>query len=180
MATPTVFKVPSPEQLEINKAEKITRMSDTINNVDSGHTLAHPDILERVTWQKTSNGHLLVAKSSLEEIGRSSADNADPAGSPPLAEPVILAMVCKVLRDGTFVYPDGGFPSEYTCSLTDAKLTLALGPASDGEWAEEFKNSVLNLEELLAQVSDDRRHRVGFKAKGGNIIKLKHSVFQVR
>lgn len=163
----------------MNKAEKITRISDTINDVDSGHILAHPDILERVTWQKTSSGHLLVTKSSLEELSRSSADDADVTGSPPLGKPVTLAMVGKVLRDGTFVYPDGGFPSEYTQSLTDAKLTLALGPASDGEWAGEFKKSVLNLEELLVQVSDNRRPRVGFKAKGSNVIKLKHAVFQV-
>lgn len=178
MATSTVHQILTPEQLEANKAEKVVQVSGIIENIDSRTLLAHPDTLERVTWQKTSNGHLLVTKSSLEEIARSNA--ADAKGSTPLGDPAILAIVCKVSRDGTFLTTDGGYPSRYTLRLTDAKFTLALESPSQDAWARDYEKSLLNIEELLAQVTKEERDRVGFKAVDGDIIKLKHTVFQVR
>ena len=155
MATSTVLRVPSPRQLEANKADRVTRMSDIISNIDSKYLLAHPNIIDHVTWQKVGNSDLLVMKSSLEEIGHSSADNIDTPGSIPLGDPAILAMVCKVSSDGTFLALDGGFPSDFTPSLTNIKLTLAVGPASEDPWVGDYEKLMSNLEELLVQVSDD-------------------------
>lgn len=179
MATSTVFQDLTPEQLAKNRAEKVSLTSSVINDIDSEYQLTNPDIIDNVVWNRTSNGHILVTKSSVEGAHDPDKENVEETGEPPAGDAAIFAIVCKIVREGTFLHTDGGYPSKYTAKLTDAKLTLAVGPASEGSWPEEYKKSLLVLEEILAQVSDKRRDRVGFKAQHGDILKFKHSIFEV-
>jgi hypothetical protein len=181
MLTPTVFRVPTPEELAQNKAKRVEGIAETINTIDSDNLLAKDNILERVIWQKTTNGHVLVTKESHDEILQSLTDSGtEKARRVPIATPAVLTMVCKVSADGTFLNPEGGFPGPFTNHLTNTKLQLAVEPPVEEAWAKDYNKSVQVLEDLLVQVSNStHRTRVGFKSKDGDEVRLKHTLFEV-
>ncbi|KAJ3964070.1 hypothetical protein EV361DRAFT_956317 [Lentinula raphanica] len=140
------------------------RLLDSTKSVYIGDPAAQ-DLL---TWADADDGGSYVVKK----------DNGSTA--------IRLSLIARITRKDTFLVPDGNYtgPSEYTKSLPDLKLSIALGRVSETEnevLSKDFDNAYTLLYNLRASNAHDDSAVLGVLMAGATAnqrkLKLRHKVF---